>query len=45
MVEGIKGVQEFLKSAFVLHSLYTTDPSMYDASSDIVEINDETLKK
>ena len=45
VVEGIKGVQEFLKSAFVLHSLYTTDPTMYDASSDIVEINDETLKK
>lgn len=45
VVEGVKGVQEFLQSAFVLHSLYTTEPLLFDSSSDITEINDETLKK
>ena len=45
VVEGLKGVQEFLKSAFVLHSLYTTELLLFDSSIDITEINDETLKK
>lgn len=45
VVEGLKGVQEFLQSAFVLHSLYTTESLLFDSSIDITEINDETLKK
>ena len=45
VVEGVKGVQEFLQSAFVLHSLYSTEPLLFDSSIDITEINDETLKK
>ena len=45
VVEGVKGVQEFLQSAFVLHSLYTTEPLLFDSSLDITEINDEILKK
>ena len=45
VVEGVKGVKEFLQSAFVLHSLYTTEPLLFDSSLDITEINNETLKK
>ena len=45
VVEGVKGVQEFLKSSFLLHSLYTTDPSIFDSSNDVIVINDDTLKK
>ena len=45
VVEGVKGVQEFLQSAFELHSLYTTESLLFDSSLDITEINDETLKK
>ena len=45
VVEGVKGVQEFLQSAFELHSLFTTESLLFDSSLDITEINDETLKK
>lgn len=45
VVEGVKGVQEFLQSDFVLHSLYTTEPSLIDSSIAITEINDDILKK
>ena len=45
VVEGVKGVQEFLQSAFELHSLFTTESLLFDSSLDITEINYETLKK
>ena len=31
VVEGVKGVQEFLQSAFELHSLYTTESLLFDS--------------
>lgn len=45
VVEGVKGVQEFLKSSFILHSLYTTDPLIFNSSTDVIVIDDDTLKK
>jgi TrmH family RNA methyltransferase len=44
-VEGIKGVEEFLKSDFKLETLYTTKP-IFDAPKNLtVEISDAELKK
>ncbi|EPR74738.1 RNA methyltransferase, TrmH family [Winogradskyella psychrotolerans RS-3] len=45
IVEGIKGVSEFLKSDYNLKHLYTTE-SIFDASIDLTsEISEVELKK
>lgn len=45
IVEGIKGISEFLKSDFELETLYTTN-SIFDAPSNcVLEISETDLKK
>lgn len=45
IVEGIKGISEFLKSDYKLKNLFTTK-SIFEASSDLIfEISDVELKK
>lgn len=45
VVEGVKGVLEFLDSSFELHSLFTTSPDLFEMSSDTVIISEDELKK
>lgn len=45
VVEGVKGVLEFLDSSFELHSLFTTSPDLFDKSLDTVIISEDELKK
>ena len=45
IVEGIKGISEFLKSDFVLKNLFTTKP-IFEADEDLIyEITEAELKK
>ena len=44
-VEGIKGIEEFLKSDFKLHRLYTTKQIFDDSKGDVVDISENQLKK
>lgn len=45
IVEGIKGISEFIKSDYKLKNLFTTKP-IFDASNDlIIEISEVELKK
>ncbi|MBF8148482.1 RNA methyltransferase [Winogradskyella sp. F6397] len=45
IVEGIKGISEFLKSDYILKNLYTTKP-IFDAPQDLIsEISELELKK
>ncbi|MUU77900.1 TrmH family RNA methyltransferase [Winogradskyella endarachnes] len=45
LVEGIKGISEFLKSDFVLKTLYTTKPIFKADAQLICEISEAELKK
>lgn len=44
-VEGIKGIEEFLKSDFKLHRLYTTKQIFDNSKGDAVGISENELKK
>lgn len=44
-VEGVKGIEEFLKSDFKLHRLYTTKQIFDDSKGDVVDISENELKK
>jgi len=45
VVEGIKGVNEFLNSDVELHSLYTTQPIFEVPKDSVVDISEQELKK
>lgn len=46
LVEGLKGIFEFLHSSFELHELYTVDTALFDVSpKKIISVTEAELKK
>lgn len=46
LVEGLKGIFEFLHSSFELHELYTVDTALFDVSpKKIISVTESELKK